>query len=223
MSSKRVAIVDYGLVNLFSVQAACGAAGMEGFVTSDRAAIAAADAVVLPGMGAFGDAMDALRRLDLVAPILDVAAAGTPLFGVCLGLQLLMTESFEFGRHRGLGLIEGTVEPLREGVEDGRRLKVPHIGWNQLQPPGDVAAWAGSPLGALPAGAYMYFVHSFYVTPVDPACVLSVTRYGETRFCSSLRSGNIFACQFHPERSGPAGLSLYRWLSSALGAAGDES
>ncbi len=204
----RVAIVDYGLGNLFSVQRACEAVGAAVAVTSSPSDVQSADAVILPGVGAFGDAMDALRARKLDDAIARVVDNGTPLMGVCLGMQLLMTESFEFGHHRGLGLIPGDVVRLSDEPLNGRRTKVPQVGWNSAH----VAAqpWDGSPLAGQPDGLFLYFVHSFYVRPADAGSMLSVTRYGQTEFCSSLRRGRIFACQFHPERSGPAGLEIYR-------------
>jgi imidazole glycerol-phosphate synthase subunit HisH len=221
----QVAIVDYGLGNLYSVAHACRAVGLEATITSDRAAIAAADAVVLPGVGAFGDAMDTLRRLDLVGLLQDVAAAGTPFVGICLGLQLLMSESHEFGRHKGLGLIPGDVVPLGEPREGDRRLKVPQVGWNRVTAHGAPAAarWVGTPLQGLRDGEFMYFVHSFIVVPEDQGVVTSTTRYGDVDFCSSVKWRNIFACQFHPERSGRRGLEAYWNLRRFLDAAGPQT
>ena len=213
----QVAIVDYSLGNLFSVRAACRQVGMEATITSDQRAILAADAIFLPGVGAFGDAMDHLRRLDLVEPLRDAAARGTPLVGICLGLQLLMSESFEFGHHQGLGLIEGPAVPFEEPQGPAGRLKVPQVGWNTIHPPADRPdAWQGSPLAELEPGSYLYFVHSFYVQPQDPAAWLSVTTYGDVEFCSSIQKGNIYAFQFHPERSGPVGLKIYDRLADII-------
>lgn len=220
-SSASLAIVDYGLGNLFSVRQACARAGMIAIVTSEPADIAAAQAAVLPGVGAFGDAMAALRRLDLVSPILDLAAAGRPVIGICLGLQLLMRESGEFGHHRGLGLFEGDVARFAPADRSGAVVKVPQVGWNHVDVPAGrtAAAWLGTPLSDLPAGAFMYFVHSYYVRPEDPGVVLSETTYGDQTFCSSARKGNVFACQFHPERSGPHGLQIYRTMATFIAAA----
>jgi glutamine amidotransferase len=213
----KVAIVDYGLGNLFSVKHACDYVGMSGFVTSAKSDILAADAVILPGVGAFGDAMQNLKRLDLINPVQEIAASGKPLIGVCLGLQLFMTESYEFGQHKGLGLIEGPVVRFDNPIDSSRKLKVPQIGWNRICRPGQPGqetanedGWADTPLMGLPDGEFMYFVHSFYVKPEDPGVVLSISRYGPTEFCSSLRHRNIFATQFHPERSGPQGLQVYQ-------------
>lgn len=215
---RRVAIVDHGLGNLFSVARACEAVGLEPAITSEARVIAGADAVILPGVGAFGDAMDTLRRLDLVSPIHDTVAAGRPMIGICLGVQLLMTESCEFGHHQGLGLISGQVVPLRGRRDDGRPLKVPHVGWSAIHARDGAASehWSGTPLEGLPSGGLAYFVHSYVVVPEDPEVVLSTTQYGDVEFCSSLRRGSLFACQFHPERSGPDGLRVYANLRRML-------
>ncbi|MHA1598200.1 MAG: imidazole glycerol phosphate synthase subunit HisH [Alphaproteobacteria bacterium] len=208
----KIAIVDYGLGNLFSIRQACEHAGMGVHVTGDAAELASGDAVLLPGVGAFANAMQALQEHDLISPIQDMAAAGKPLIGVCLGLQLLMRESHEFGSHAGLGLIDGTVERLGDG--DGA-LKVPHVGWNRIRRP-DGVDWQGGVYDGLDDGAYMYFVHSYYVKPDDAAVVLSTTRFGEDEFCSSVLQGNIYACQFHPERSGSQGLRVYDNMARML-------
>ena len=198
----RVAIVDYGMGNLFSVQQACAQAGLRAAVCGDPAGLLEADAVILPGVGAFGDAMAELVRRDLVGPLREAVASGKPVLGICLGMQLLMAESHEFGRHNGLNLIEGDVVRLTGS-------KVPQVGWNRIRR-ADQASWDGTLLAGVPDGALLYFVHSFYVRPVEAGLALSTTRYGPVEFCSSLRRDNVFACQFHPERSGPAGLALYR-------------
>lgn len=217
----RVAIVDYGMGNLFSVRQACEHAGLKVTITAARDEILNADVVILPGIGAFGDAMATLSRLDLVGVLRDVAASGKPLVGVCLGLQLLMTESFEFGRHKGLGIIEGQVVPFDNPMEGERKLKVPQVGWNSVhrverKGQSEGPAWENSPLAEIKDGEFMYFVHSYIVQPEDGNVVLSVSRYGQIEFCSSIHSQNIFACQFHPERSGSEGLKIYRNLASHI-------
>lgn len=209
----QVAIVDYGLGNLFSVKNACEHVGLRATITSSRTDILTAGAVLLPGVGAFGDAMQTLHKLDLVTVLHDVAASGKPLIGVCLGIQLLMTESYEFGRHKGLGLVEGDVMRLDEPEEDGRALKIPQIGWNRIRATGN---WAGSLLEDVENDSYMYFVHSFVARPQDREVVLSNSNYGDFEFCSSLKKGNIFACQFHPERSGRQGLKLYQKIAQLI-------
>jgi len=212
--ASKVVIVDYGVGNLYSVKNACRQVGLPVDISGAPAVVASADAAVLPGIGAFGDAMATLRRLDLVGPLRDLVAAGRPVFGVCLGLQLLMSESYEFGLHRGLGLIEGTVTHLGRPRAGGDVLKVPHVGWTRI----DAAdrAWTGTMLDGVVDGSYMYFVHSYRVEPADPSLVLSYSTYGDVRFCSSIQSGNLFACQFHPERSTHLGLRLYANFKHAI-------
>lgn len=212
MSDARLAtaIVDYGMGNLFSVRQACLRVGLDARLTQSGADVLAADLVIIPGVGAFGEAMRTLAGLDLVGPIRDAAAAGTPLVGVCLGMQLLMDESDEFGSHSGLGLIRGNVSRLTGG---GGRIKVPHIGWNSLHGRTERPdSWARTPLAAAAEGTKFYFVHSYRVASSDPLHVISTTTYEGETFCSSISRGNVFGCQFHPERSGAPGLRMYRQL-----------
>jgi glutamine amidotransferase len=205
---------------------------MDAVVTFSRYEIASADAVMLPGVGAFSSAMAELRRRDLVGALREVAAAtAKPLVGICLGMQLLMTESSEFGKHPGLGILEGPVVPLvPSAVAPGapsHRLKVPHVGWTRVYASGQVAptspeqnsatAVCSDPLmNDLVDGAHMYFVHSYYVVPEDPSVVTMVSRFGDLEFCAGLSHKNVTAFQFHPERSGPDGLQIYRNLATIL-------
>jgi glutamine amidotransferase len=222
----RAAIVDHGLGNLFSVKQACEYAGMSALITPSYKDLMAADVVILPGVGAFGDAMSALNRLDLIAPLREIGASKKWLVGICLGQQLLMTESCEFGVHEGLDIIEGTVVPFENLAEtdgvDGipRKLKVPQVGWNRIRAPkspGSTAeVWAGTPLSGLSDGAYMYFVHSYYVVPTQEEVIRSTTQYGQVEFCSSLQYNSTFACQFHPERSGVQGLEIYKNIAEMV-------
>jgi len=209
-----VAIVDYGLGNLFSVRQACAHVGLDVAITSDATTILSADGVILPGIGAFGDAMATLRRLDLVGVLRDVAASSTPLLGVCLGMQLLATESDEFGRHPGLDVVPGRVIRLAAQNDRGR-LKIPHVGWSAIHParPG---AWRGGLLEEVAEGAFMYFVHSFHLETCAGGVVVATTRYGDTEYAAALTHGSVFACQFHPERSGLAGLSIYRAFAARV-------
>lgn len=202
-------VVDYGLGNLFSLTRAlkkAGAADIE--LSADPARVRAAKRLVIPGVGAFGDGMAGLRERGLVEPVREVAASGRPVLGICLGMQLLLEEGAEFGRHEGLGLIKGRTVAFPR--PEGARLKVPHVGWNALR--GE--RWEGTPLGGLPPEAQVYFVHSFVAEPADPAHALATARYGGRDFCAALRKGNIFGCQFHPEKSGPVGLRI---LANFLG------
>ncbi|MBI4064629.1 MAG: imidazole glycerol phosphate synthase subunit HisH [Elusimicrobia bacterium] len=204
----KAAIVDYQLGNLFSVKHACDRTGMQAQITADKDDISAADLVILPGVGAFGDAMATLNKLDLVSYLRDLALSGKPFLGICLGMQLLMSKSYEFAEHTGLGIMEGDVLPLNRATAS----KVPQVGWNKIHLT-QAARQDGSFLNNLADGDYMYFVHSFYVKPNNPQVILSSTRYGDIEFCSSFRQGNVLGCQFHPERSGPQGLRIYYNLS----------
>ena len=215
----KVAIVDYGVGNLFSVKHACDSVGLHASITSLKQEILSAEAVILPGVGAFGDAIEALRRLDLIQVLREVAASSRPFMGICLGMHLLMDESHEFGNHKGLGIIKGSVITLEKPTDiSGKRLKIPHIGWNHVcKAKGfDSNSWDNSALEGLVDGEFMYFVHSFYVKPADPGLNLSITQYGDIEFCSSFQYKNIFACQFHPERSGTKGLQIYRNIASLI-------
>ena len=209
------AIVDFGMGNLFSVRQACELVGLQAWIAASAEEVAAAEAVILPGVGAFGDAMATLQREGLADALREAAGAGKPFMGICLGMQLLMREGFEFGRHRGLGILEGDVVRFEECREGAWRLKVPQIGWNQIAPPAGLG-WEASCLEGVAPGSFVYFVHSFYVRPRDPSVVLATARYGTIEFCAALRHGNIFACQFHPERSGPAGLAIYRSFAALV-------
>lgn len=216
----KIAIVDYGLGNLFSIGQACKHEGMEVAITGDVNEMLAADAVLLPGVGAFANAMAALEKHDLVRPLKDMAGEGKPLIGICLGLQLLMSESHEFGTHQGLDLIKGTVERLPADVKvdessSKTRLKVPQVEWNRIRRPSGVS-WEESFLDGINDGDYMYFVHSYSVVPKDPKVIFSLSNFGDYQFCSSVRQGNIFACQFHPERSASHGLRIYRNIARML-------
>lgn len=220
-NSPTVAIVDYGMGNLFSVKHASTHAGLNARITSDVAELTGADGVILPGVGAFGDAMEALQHLDMVSPLREAAVSGKPIMGICLGMQLLMTESHEFGIHRGLGVIDGDVVRLENPRDGTRVLKVPHVGWNRVatartSPCNGMGIWEDTPLRGIQDGEYMYFVHSYYVRPADPGVILSHTLYGHIDFCSSVRKLNIFACQFHPERSGLRGLQIYSDFAAQL-------
>ena len=201
-----VAIIDYGMGNLFSVAQACAHARIETVVTSDPATVDGADAIILPGVGAFGNAMATLRRLGLDAAIHRAVDRGRWLMGICLGMQMLCSESFEFGRHNGLGIIEGQVLPFENPRDGKRELKVPQVGWNSVFP---TMGWQGTALSGVTPGEYYYFVHSYCVHPAGASVALAETSYGDVRFTSAVLSGRVFGCQFHPERSGPGGLHVY--------------
>lgn len=216
MNKAKVAIIDYGIGNLFSVSRACEFVGMASTITCNIKEIMSSDAIILPGVGAFGDAMGSLHKLDLVRPIMDFANSGKPLMGVCLGLQLLLTESEELGRTKGLGIIDGACKkfPL---VHDGAKIKVPQITWNSIDPPmSNEKFQLNTPLEGIKKGEYMYFVHSYYADIVREEEVLSLTNYGGIEYCSSIEKNNIFAFQFHPEKSGQEGLKIYQQYNDLI-------
>jgi glutamine amidotransferase len=214
-SSASVAIVDYGMGNLFSVGQAFAAVGQSAEITSSPDTLAAADAIVIPGVGAFGRAMEILERTGMADTIRERARQGTPIVGVCLGMQLMMSSSTEFGSHRGLALIDGDTVALKANPTIDSAARIPHVGWTAVQP-AHAGAWSGTPLAALGPGHDMYFVHSFYVRPADPSVALAFSSYRGVTFCSSLVKGNLFGCQFHPERSGPEGLEVYRHITASI-------
>lgn len=200
-----IAIIDYGMGNLRSVQKGFEKVGFEATVTADPKVVLEAEKVVLPGVGAFRDCMHNLEQGGFVEPLLKVIAEGRPFLGICLGLQLLFTESEEFGLHKGLGVIPGRVVRFPEGMtENGEKLAVPHMGWNQIAFSSRPQAFAG-----IEDGANVYFVHSYYVKPVDESVVATTTSYG-IDFCSSIRKDNIVATQFHPEKSQDIGLKILK-------------
>jgi glutamine amidotransferase len=193
-----IAVVDYGAGNLRSVVRALEHAGAEALITSRLADLDRAQAVVLPGVAAAADTMKGLRERGLVEPLLRGIESGKPFLGLCMGLQALLTYSEEGGHQQCLDVIPGAVRKLPGG------LKVPQMGWNQVACQAEHAL-----LDGIPDGSYFYFVHSFYAEPSDPAVVVATTEYG-VRFPSILARHNVFATQFHPEKSGARGLQLYR-------------
>jgi glutamine amidotransferase len=193
-----VTIVDYGSGNLRSVQKAFERLGAAATITDDPGAVADAERLVLPGVGAFGDAMRELEARGLVAPITDHIQADRPFFGICMGLQLLFETGWEGGRHAGLGVLAGDV--ARFELPAG--MKVPHMGWNTV-------TWCGGagPGAAIGDGEYFYFVHSYHARPTDASVVAATSDYGGP-FCAAVRRGRLFATQFHPEKSQAVGLRL---------------
>ena len=194
-----VGIIDYGVGNLFSLCSSFRAIGQEAFVSGDPAELEKADRLILPGVGAFEDAAKKLRQSGLAEFVRDQAAAGKPLMGICLGMQLLFEKSYEYGEHEGLGLLRGSVVPMTGKLPEA--LKVPHMGWNALQ------AVPGSLLEAVD-GQYVYFVHSYYAEGCDDS-LSAVTEYG-IPITAAVERGNVYGCQFHPEKSGNVGLSILR-------------
>ncbi|ALA57275.1 imidazole glycerol phosphate synthase subunit HisH [Nitrospira moscoviensis] len=195
-----IAIIDYGMGNLRSVSKAFEAVGHQAVVTRDARVIGNAGHVVLPGVGAFGDCMANIEQFGLVEPIRAAVQSGKPFLGICLGLQVLFTESEEFGVHKGLDLISGTVK--RFGIDPS--LKVPHMGWNEVRYERRCPLFDG-----IADGAHWYFVHSYYVQPTDRSLAAATTTYGTT-FVSAVWRDNVVACQFHPEKSQAVGLRLIK-------------
>ena len=206
----KVAVVDYEMGNLYSISQACQHVGLTPLITKNKKDILNADAVILPGVGAFGEAMKHLQQYDLIAPIKDFVARGKPFMGICLGMQLLLTESEEFGTHKGLDLIQGRVRRLHSQSTSNSISKIPEVGWNRIYAPLDEKnVWEKTPLQSLGKGEYMYFVHSYVVAPAEKDVVLSHTCYEGDEFCSTLHYKNIFAVQYHPEKSAHKGIEIY--------------
>lgn len=200
-----IAIIDYGMGNLRSVQKGFEKVGFEAVVTADPRVVLEAEKIVLPGVGAFRDCMYNLEQGGFVEPLLKIIQEGRPFLGICLGLQLLFSESEEFGLHKGLGIIPGRVVRFPEGmVENGEKLAVPHMGWNQVSFRKRPAVFDG-----IVEDANVYFVHSYYVKPDDESVVATTTSYG-IDFCSSIWKDNILATQFHPEKSQEIGLRILK-------------
>jgi glutamine amidotransferase len=197
----KVAIIDYDVGNIFSVEQACRKVGFDCVVTSEPDAIGSADAIILPGVGAFGDAMTRLRERGLAGAVTAFAGSGRPTLGICLGMQLMMQSSEEFGAHEGLGLVEGSV--LR--FPDLPGVKIPQIQWNEVRFAENSRLFAG-----MASGAAMYFLHSYYVAPAAADLLQATANYAGLDYCCALERDNIFAVQFHPERSGEQGLEVFR-------------
>ena len=196
-----IAIIDYGVGNLFSLKSSFAAIGQEAVVTSDPKVIEAADRVILPGVGAFGDAAEKLRQSGMAQVVKDQAAKGKPIMGICLGMQLLFDKSCEYGEHEGLGLIHGEIRPIAEVIDPG--LKIPHIGWNAL-----IMKKQSALFKYLGEGDCVYFVHSYYAADCDENTTATAEYSAE--LTASVKNGNVYGCQFHPEKSGEVGLNILR-------------
>ena len=193
-----IAIIDYGVGNLRSVEKAFTSQGIDAIVTSDEQILRKADKLVLPGVGAFAACMDGLRKHNFDRLVIEAAQSGKPIIGLCVGLQMMFDEGHEFGIHKGLGLLPGKVVRFPEGIH------VPHIGWNQVEFKQDHPIFRG-----LPENPFFYFVHSYYCLPDDPTCILGETDYGQT-YASICGRDNIVGVQFHPEKSQGMGLRLLK-------------
>ena len=197
-----IAIVDYGVGNLFSLKSSFAAIGAETVLTPDPEIIKKSDKILLPGVGAFGDAAEKLRKTGLGDLIIEEANKGKPLLGICLGMQLLLEKSYEYGEHEGLGLIKGEIRPIADVIP--KDLKIPHIGWNALDFKGDA-----SPIFKyIKNGDFVYFVHSYYGVNCNEN-VIATTEYG-AELTAAVQNKNVFGCQFHPEKSGDVGLNILR-------------
>ncbi len=196
------AIIDYGIGNLFSLGSSFAKIGEQVIVTSDRDVIEGADRVILPGVGAFEDAARKLSESGLDKTVLKVAAKGTPIMGICLGMQMLFERSFEYGEHKGLGLIKGEVTPLCDVLPP--ELKIPHMGWNSL----DMIGEKDELFKYINEGDFVYFVHSFHATGCEKAQI-ATSEYGVS-VTAAVRAGNVWGCQFHPEKSGDVGLAILK-------------
>lgn len=203
-----IAIVDYGVGNLFSLKSSFAAIGAVAVVTANADDLRQADGIILPGVGAFEDAAKKLFESGLVDVIREQVALGKPMMGICLGMQLLFEKSFEYGEHEGLGLIKGNVRPISEVIP--KDLKIPHIGWNALKFKKE------NPLFKyISNGDYVYFVHSFYAADCDSSVIATAEYGGE--LTAAVASKNVFGCQFHPEKSGATGLAILRAFAEMKG------
>lgn len=212
MSNLKIVIVDYGLGNIFSIQRALLHFGKKPLITDNHEDILDADRIILPGVGSFREGMKVLSYKGLDRILLESANAGKPILGICLGMQLLMSVSEEFGIHKGLNLMPGKVIRFPKPSPQGQNYKVPHVGWNQIFPKDSLRksnVWSKTILQNNLLGDFFYFAHSYFVVSEAKECVLAVSEYGGTKFCSVVSKKNIFGCQFHPELSGESGLKIY--------------
>ena len=198
----KIAVIDYDVGNLFSLSSSLAMIGADAIVTSDPAVIRAADKILLPGVGAFEDAANKLRASGLDKVVCEEARAGKPLLGICLGMQMLFEKSYEFGEFEGLGLLHGSVRPIADVIP--AELKIPHIGWNAL----DMTDTSSPIFKYIKNGDFVYFVHSFYAADCEDS-VIAISEYGAP-LTAAVAKGNIFGCQFHPEKSGNVGLAILK-------------
>lgn len=213
----HVTVVDYGVGNVLSVRRALERCGATVVVKADAEDIARSEHLVLPGVGAFGKGMEELARRGLIEPLMSFARNGTPFLGICLGMQLMFEESSEHGTHRGLGFLRGRVVPIQTDPMGEVRRKIPHIGWGALRRPPGARDWGGTILAdAVPGQTSVYFAHSYHAQPAAQEDVLAVCDYAGFAVIAAVARGNLWGCQFHPEKSGEAGLAiLRRFLASA--------
>jgi glutamine amidotransferase len=206
--NRPVTVVDYGIGNLYSVTRALEVCGASVRLTATHEHIEDAERVVLPGVGAFEDGMKGLAQRGQAGPIKRFIEAGRPFLGICVGMQLLLEVGEEFGEHAGLGIVPGRVVPIPATGADGKPHRIPHIGWSALVPPESETDWSGTILAGLPENPAVYFVHSFAPVPANQKHRLADCQYDGRRISAVIREGNTYGCQFHPEKSGPAGLHI---------------
>ena len=198
-----IAIIDYKMSNLFSIKNALDSLGIKNIITSDSETILSSNGAILPGVGSYPESMQQLQKLQLIDTIKRFIDTGKPFMGICLGLQLLFTRSDEFGKNEGLGIINGSVQSFKSYIKEK---PIPHVGWNKIQ----IKESNQSSKSIIDNENYFYFVHSYFVKPKNKNLILTETNYENFNFCSSIINDNIFACQFHPEKSGKNGLNVLK-------------
>lgn len=211
---KKVSIIDYGLGNLFSVKQACETVGLDALITASPEDILNSDMLILPGVGAYGIAMENLEKAQLVPALKAFVATGKPFVGICLGMQLMLTESVEFGQHKGLNLIPGKTKKFESKSIDDESFAVPQIQWNQLKKSNNVDK--NHFFNFLNDGDYMYFVHSYYCVPKDSSTIVTTTSYAGEEYPSIIQYKNCIGIQFHPEKSGLNGIKIYKKLKQLI-------
>ena len=208
MLSKKITIIDYGCGNILNLARAIKFIGYEVDITHDKNKIINSSYVILPGVGAFGNAMKQIEKYNLHNTILEYAKSNKPLLGICLGMQILLTVSYEFGVHKGLGLIEGKV--IKISNEKNKEIKIPHMGWNEIYPNNNKKEWKNKILKNSSIGKSFYFVHSFVCITKDYDSTIAVCNYSGISIPAVIATGNVFGCQFHPEKSADNGLAVLK-------------
>ena len=205
---KTITIIDYGCGNILNLVRAINFLGYKVEVTNDKKKILNSSHVILPGVGAFGNAMQQLKKYDLQNTIFEYTKLNKPLFGICLGMQILLTKSYEFGKHEGLGLIKGEV--LKISNKTDKKIKIPHVGWNEIYPNNNEKKWENKILKNLTAGTNFYFVHSYVCFTKNPNSTVAVCNYSNISIPAVVAENNVFGCQFHPEKSGEDGINVIK-------------
>tara|TARA_Y100001935_G_scaffold253855_1_gene261243 strand:- start:4779 stop:5438 length:660 start_codon:yes stop_codon:yes gene_type:complete len=211
----KITIIDYDNGNLESVYRACDYVGMTPIISSNQSEIDKSDAIILPGVGAFGDAMKSLKERNLIDPIYNFINTGKIVVGICLGMQLFLNKSEESSKENGLGLIEGECLHFSKFFQN-TNTKVPQIQWNTIYSENKIDFNEGSPFNSLKQNEFMFFVHSFFVKTKNKNDILALSKYGDIEYCSALQKDNIIGMQFHPEKSGPKGLEIYENIKNII-------